>query len=337
MSTHTIEIVCVEDIVPHPDPEVTRMELTHIGGWQCCVGKGQFRPGDKAVYIPPDYCVPLARSEFAFLRKENDDVTKTHERIKVRKFKGTISQGLLISVPAEFANREVGSNIMAELDIIRYEPSMKGCTYSTGGMFVSPPEVYAPTFDVENFERYRGVFEPGEMVVITEKIHGANARFCFVNGEMFCGSHRNWMKQDEKNLWWIALQQNPAIEVFCKKHPSYVLYGEVFGQVQSLKYGAAPGQIFFAAFALKSPDGKWVNFGDMESLCVDAGVSTVPVICQCKYDESTCRQLAEGRTTWPGADHIREGVVVVPVQEREHRKIGRVILKFVSNEYLAKH
>jgi len=46
------------------------------------------------------------------------------------------------------------------------------------------------------------------------------------------------------------------------------------------------------------------------------------------------RNVSGGRTTFAGADHIREGVVVRPVRERADPKIGRVILKYLSDEYL---
>jgi hypothetical protein len=36
------------------------------------------------------------------------------------------------------------------------------------------------------------------------------------------------------------------------------------------------------------------------------------------------------------ADHIREGVVVRSLQERTNPKIGRVILKYLNDDYLFK-
>ena len=50
MSTHEIAIVSIDKIEPHPNPEVERMELTQIWGWQCCIGKGDFKVGDKSVW-----------------------------------------------------------------------------------------------------------------------------------------------------------------------------------------------------------------------------------------------------------------------------------------------
>jgi len=47
-------------------------------------------------------------------------------------------------------------------------------------------------------------------------------------------------------------------------------------------------------------------------------------------------ELADGKTTVPGAKGIREGFVIRPVKERHVRGLGRLILKVVSNSFLEK-
>ena len=37
-----------------------RIELAHVLGWQCVVNKGQFQPGDLAVYFEVDSFLPIA-------------------------------------------------------------------------------------------------------------------------------------------------------------------------------------------------------------------------------------------------------------------------------------
>jgi hypothetical protein len=44
-------------------------------------------------------------------------------------------------------------------------------------------------------------------------------------------------------------------------------------------------------------------------------------------------ELAEGPSLIPGANHLREGIVVKPVEERFHTAVGRVALKLVSLAY----
>lgn len=42
----------INDIKPHPNAD--KLELAYIKGWQCIVGKGEFKVGDKVLYIQPD-------------------------------------------------------------------------------------------------------------------------------------------------------------------------------------------------------------------------------------------------------------------------------------------
>mgnify|MGYP001561259182 CR=1 FL=1 len=362
MSTHSIEIIEIGKIVPHPNPEVERMELTFIWGWQCCIGINQFKTGDKAIYVSPDFLVPLGHPSFSFLRKKENE-GKTQERIKVCRLKGAISQGLIINVPDNLNHLPVGTNVINELGIERYEPPLPK---STGGDFVGGPSgLYTPVFDVKNWQKYNTVFQENEHVYVTEKMHGSSSRFTFAVKKptkpnflrkiliffrnlfsrprnekrefvQFCGSRINWMKKDDENIWWMAFKQCPAIGEWCKNNPEKILYGEVFGQVQSLKYGAKVNDIFFAAFGILDKN-KWLDFEDAQALAKEYNVPWVPLIYSGPWNAEKVIPMAEGQSTWPKANNIREGVVVLPKKERYDEKIGRVQLKIVSNEYLEKH
>jgi RNA ligase (TIGR02306 family) len=122
------------------------------------------------------------------------------------------------------------------------------------------------------------------------------------------------------------------LEELAAKHRQVVLFGEVYGKVQSLRYGVDAG-IRFAAFDLLI-DGKYADYDVFVETCARHGVATTPPLFHGAFSLETIRALAEGRTAMPGADHIREGVVVRPVRERLDPKIGRVILKYVGDGYL---
>jgi RNA ligase (TIGR02306 family) len=327
MSQHVIEVVEIGEVKPHPNAD--RMELTSVWGWACCIGKGQFATGGKAVYIPPDYVVPTDRPEFAFLKREGRNV----ERITVRRFRGTLSQGLLIPLPPTLPDAPIGANVINELGIVRYEAPLP--KVAAEGSIGGPSGLYVPKFDVDSFQRYAACFSPGEQVVVTEKIHGASARYVWseADSKLFVGSRTNWWAEDESNLWWRALRRCPAIGEFCRENPGVVLFGEVFGQVQSLKYGAGKDDVFFAAFAgLNRHD--WIDWADLSSKCRDASVPMVPHVFSGGFDVENLYEMAESDSRWPGANHMSEGVVVVPMNERIDERIGRVCLKIVSNRYL---
>jgi RNA ligase (TIGR02306 family) len=108
MSTHSVNIVEIAEVLPHANAE--RLEIIPVGGWQAVVRKGQFAVGDRAVYIEPDYTVPTARPEFAFLAKEGRD----RHRLKAVRLRGALSFGLLIPVPDELNGVLPGDDVMAE-------------------------------------------------------------------------------------------------------------------------------------------------------------------------------------------------------------------------------
>ncbi len=330
MSTHAIEIIEVGAVEPHPNAD--RMEITRVWGWQCCVGKGQFHAGDRAVYVPPDFVVPTDRASFAFLKKEG----RERERISVRRFRGQWSQGLLIPVPDALADRAVGENVIDELGIERYEPP---AVWGEGVYVKTPVGMSLPKFDVENYQRYPGVLAAGEEVYVTEKIHGANARYVVaVNPEtgefeQYCGSRTNWVADDGRNFWWRAFHADPSIGRWCAAHPDVVLYGEVYGNVQHLRYGTAPGEVRFAAFAALD-HGRWLDYAEFAASVAEHGVAVAPLVYHGPFDEAKILELAEGDSRVPGANHLAEGVVIVPAAERASEEVGRVALKVVSNRYL---
>lgn len=82
-------VVIIDKILPIEGAD--RVEQAVVGGWHIMTRKGQFEPGDAAIYFEIDSKVPETEP-FAFLESK-------HYKVKTQKyFKGTvISQGLLMS------------------------------------------------------------------------------------------------------------------------------------------------------------------------------------------------------------------------------------------------
>ena len=82
-------VVIIDNILPIEGAD--RVELAVVGGWHVMIRKGQFKPGDPAIYFEIDSKVPETEP-FEFLASK-------HYKVKTQKyFKGTvISQGLLMS------------------------------------------------------------------------------------------------------------------------------------------------------------------------------------------------------------------------------------------------
>lgn len=313
--THRVEVVRLK-IEPHPNAD--KLAIARIFSFTCCVGKDQFQDGDLAAYVQPDSVVDSTRPEFEFL--------KGHERIRVRRLRGIVSMGLVMPCPAGMIE---GDDAAEFYGVTHYEPGM---VQSVSDEMEPPPVgVYVPKYDAESMYRFRSLFRDREEVVATEKIHGANARFMFHEGRMWAGSRGEWKKPNPGNMWWRIVDTYPWIEEVCRAFPGNVIYGEVFGNVQSLKYGATGNEIFFRAFDILR-NGEWMDFIDFE--CIVGSDLRVPVLYRGPFDFDALVALSDGQSTL--ADHMREGIVVRPIVERQDDHIGRVQFKLVSNEYLAK-
>lgn len=311
MSTHEVRVVRLGAIHPHPNADT--LGITEITGYTVVVRLAEWHAGDLGVYIEPDYIVP-ATEPFAFLGD--------HRRIKVKKLRGVFSQGLLIRAPEGCSE---GEDVVERLGITRYDPPLVPHGANSGEGESGPPGLIAPKYDVEPWRKNKNVLILGENVVITEKIHGANGRYAWANDRLWAGSRTGWRKPDETCLWWIAAKSNPWIEEWCRAHENVILYGEVFGNVQDLKYG---GGVQFRGFdARDGKTGRWIAHGLEES-------QRAPILYSGPYTGEVL-DFAEGPSTVPGANHVREGCVI---EAFEHmggiRDMGRVKLKIVGNGYL---
>lgn len=186
-----------------------------------------------------------------------------------------------------------------------------------------------PVYDVEALKNFKNVIQPGENVHVTEKIHGSNARFVFVDGTMYAGSRTQW-KQKGGNVWWKAVDQHPEIEEWCIAHEGWVLYGEVAPtQGKGFDYGFSDGEVGFFAFDVLKTDGTWEWPGN-------EGFSLlVPSFGRYAFADDVLL-MADGQTLVPGAKHIREGIVIRSLENRRVPRLGRVHLKVVSNKFLEK-
>lgn len=117
-------IVVIDDVKDHPNAD--RLDLAIVGGWQCVIKKGEYKPGDKAVYCEIDSMLPIDYPAFNFLEERSSDNRtvdgKRFHRLKTAKFRKELAQGLLIPVPAKFKNAEEDTNLTLELGILKYEP-----------------------------------------------------------------------------------------------------------------------------------------------------------------------------------------------------------------------
>ena len=323
MSEFKIEIVPIKlEIHPNADS----LSIVHVGKYQVVVRTEDWKDKTEGIYIPPDSVVKNIEP-FKFLFKPNDGSDKEY-RITAKRFRQYISMGLLVPICFGLTNND---DIAEMLQIKHWNLPLE---LSTSGECISPPKLYIPIYDVESWYNYPDVFEENEPIYVTEKLHGCQGRFVFHDNEIFCGSKREWKKSDQKNVWWQSLKRHPEIEKFLKENPDTVVYGEIFGDVQDLKYGREKGEVSIRIFDIYNMkgDNTFLNYYELVQTAIDNWLTLVPVLAVKKYDEDSL--IAEGNSEVYGCENqIREGIVIKPVYEQYDPKVGRVILKKVSNEY----
>lgn len=230
----------------------------------------------------------------------------------------------------------------------RFPRSFKGWVYwllrklgfddrrSVGGNNMPAPSTVPPVYDVEAFKNFSGAFVPGEEVVVTEKIHGSNARFTFSDGKMYAGSRQLWKAPKSKCIWRKILETDMWIEQWCRAHQGYVLYGEVTPTQGGFTYGTkvdSPRLFVFDIFNLA--ENRWLTDAEKFGTFSIPKYYKVPELYRGPFDLEVIKKLVDGKSTVDN-NTTREGVVIKPVQEREVHGLGRLSLKIVSNEYLEK-
>jgi hypothetical protein len=199
---------------------------------------------------------------------------------------------------------------------------------SVGGSNEKGPKDPPPVYDVEALKNFKDAFEDGEQVIVTEKIHGSNARYLFKDGKMYAGSRKLWKSAKSACIWRKVLVQHPWIEEWCRAHEGQTLFGEVVPTQAGFNYGCKDGETKFFAFDVYTENGQWALPNGAESL--------VPALYAGPYSLEKVKSFVDGKSMVAGAGHIREGVVVRPLTERHVSGLGRLQLKLVSNAFLEK-
>lgn len=217
-----------------------------------------------------------------------------------------------------------------------------------GGDNEKGPKNPPPVYDVEAFKNFATVYDsvrnenvsifyPGEQVIVTEKIHGSNARFMFDGKKFYAGSRKLWKSPKSSCVWREAVKQNPWIEEWCRANPGYTLFGEVCPTQQGFNYGWESGLACFYLFDILNPKGEYLPYAETSHYFAGKRwAETVPLLYHGPFDEAKIKALVDGPSCVPGAKHIREGVVIRPVVERHVHGLGRLQLKLVSNAFLEK-
>jgi hypothetical protein len=178
MAELTVNVVRIETVTTHPNAD--RLDLITLVdlGYQVISGRGNYEAGQLAFYFPIDAVIPEKYVlEFGISAYYNN-------RLRATKLRGLFSEGLLVPIDPYFyqfdPELKPGDDYTEFFGVTKYQPPV------TIGQGKNPNPIGEERFpSPEHLKKYKGIFEEGEEVVITEKIHGCfpkNAKITMHDG-----------------------------------------------------------------------------------------------------------------------------------------------------------
>lgn len=349
--------VTIEEIKVFPHPNADRLELARVGLYNIVVAKGEWKTGDKVFYIPEFSVLP--ENIIQALGLEGKLAGTHHNRVKPVSLRGALSQGVVapLNLVTPETLQEIGEegDYAEALGVTKWEPvipaGLNGTTKSSPGI--------VRWVEIENLKKFPNMFEEGEEVVLTEKIHGTCSCYTFTNPldeeslivtSKGLGKNNLSIIEDEKNLYWrmakkydLAKVASSVVEEFSDVR-KVAIFGESFGSVQDLKYGHN-GTYGFVMFDIKiefvNSDGtftsRWLNPDEVTRIAEKTNVPTPPVLYEGAFSLDVVIEKASGKEQVSGTEaHIREGVVIRPKLRTDLEMGGTKIAKYVSDAYLTR-
>lgn len=355
MSTLIVEVCQIENVQKHPNAD--RLSVAQVKGWNVIIGLDQYKNGDLVTFIPPDCIIPPV-----LIEKHKLEYLRSDGRTKNVKLRGYLSQGLVLDVPE--GKFKLGDDVSSVLGITKWQPpepkySAQNQTKKTSKKKINP--LFDKYTDIENIKHYNDVFKEGDIVCVTEKIHGANSRYANLEisinrnqpifdrieswfkkyilkhtHEFVYGSHNvqityhsNRKSFYGEDVWGsIAKKYNLANVI----PQDYIVYGEVFGQgIQDLTYGLS--NVDLVVFDIKYKN-QYLDWDKVKDLCSQWNLKTVPELYVGEFSSDVLKLTDGNSIICP--TQIREGIVIKMLHEENDPMIGRKILKSVSGDYLTR-
>jgi RNA ligase (TIGR02306 family) len=365
VSSLLIEVCAVDEVFEHPNAD--RLDIAVIKGWNCVVGRNQYKPGDKVIFVPPDSIIPeeIIESYKLYTEEPQEDGTikrktyfKNGNRVGTTKLRGCVSQGLILSIP-EGTSFSIGQDVATELGITKWEPPAAGFQGEARPSRIRLNPLFDKYTDIENVKNYNSLFKEDDEVVILEKIHGTNFRAgklpmhtgkglvkriisyikqkLYGTHEFVYGSHNVELKS------WTGNKSSYGCDVYAKMAEKYkldevlkndhILYGEIYGKgIQDLTYGLE--EVDLVVFDMKV-DGNYLDWDEVVQFCTINEIPMVPELYRGKFSQEKLKELTDGKSI-KCPKQIREGCVVKTLKETNNILVGRKILKSVSVNYLTR-
>lgn len=326
-------------------PGADAIELAFVLGYQVIVPRSRFAVGDLAIFIPDGAVLPptlvdsVKGSTKLFGERKN--------RTKPFWLRGVMSEGILIDpLPAG----QEGADCASMLGVRKY---VELPPQSMRGECVLMPE-RVMRLGMENYRRRPNALPGGELVEMTEKIHGTFCAVSFVPGlrdaallhgdtlvySKGLGAEGFVFKDNDANAGNLYLTTVKRLDLRRRMLRAFglqpmTIFGEIFGAaVQDLAYGReVPDFALFDVYLGMRGRGRFLDRAEMEALGSDVG-DQAPALYKGPLNRAAIQEIATGSTVIGAGANIREGVVIRSATETRRRH--RVSLKYISPEYLTR-
>ena len=333
------------------------IELAIVNGWQAITKKGQHNVDEQVIIATTDAVIPLSISDdlgvTGYLRKG--------QRVRNVKLRGVYSDCLIMPMDLLVftENTNDGDDMMETLGVVKYEPPVKMVEMSVGGRkfkYHQNPNFHI-YFKFPNLKNAPEMFNEEDIVTVTRKLHGTNARYGIVKKkslslwdrvrmlfgnkwvgyEYVYGSHNVEKGSDSQGFYstdvWGTVADNYEIKSklwkFVKTFTSeeylgdgLIIYGEIYGHGIQKNYDYGLTDIKFAGFDVEL-NGKYLPYHDEKHIFEVLDLPRVPILylgpwSKTEQDKHVFNNMILG-TKVP-----HEGVVVKSVTGDRY-KVGKVI------------
>jgi RNA ligase (TIGR02306 family) len=351
-------VVKIDKIVKHPNADNLSI-ATISGDYPVVIKTDQYVEGQLVGYLAIDTIVPDIEDYYFLCPKAYEQyeekgeikqrqlgpkflvgfVPERSRIIRAKKLRGVYSQGMLVDCPFGFKE---GDDLVERFGLKKWEEEEEDnlpIIKSRGANAAPPPKGWGiPYYDLENVRRYSNCLIGEKDVILTEKIHGSNAAYCFDGENLVVKSRNFYKKSDPDDMWQDAALRNDIANKL-SKYPMMVFFAELCGQVKGFRYSSEviDGKLmtqllFFDIYDLHTK--RFVDYDCFKEIIDDIGLRTTPIIYRGPWlDNDTMYEMAERKTSL-GGKHMAEGWVLSLGKERYEEKLsGRLKLKYVSKQY----
>lgn len=314
------------------------IEVATVGGWKIVVKKGEFFPGDLAVYCEIDSWIPHERAPFLSKGKEPREYKGVKgERLRTVKLRGQISQGLLLPMSCLTnygADLNEGDDVTEVLNIQKWEAEIPA---QLSGQVKGNFPTQIPKTDQERVQNLVKEIQEsasrGDLFEVTEKLEGSSMTCYLIDGEFGVCSRNLDLKRDENNSFWkVAIALDIETKMRSLGFNNFAVQGELIGPgVQGNIYGLSNLDFYvydfyrikFGEYLLPEIRRGWVERLGLKHVPVlavskDLGVGTVDELLSWAEGKSELNPKQE-----------REGIVF----KSEDSEFS---FKAISNKYLIK-